>query len=86
MKKSLRKLANDFISLKFGDVRFLHILKQRFLHIFGRATTLDSFLEAYKANELKDFPLRKETVLLCQRKILKGELRSKRELNELRQK
>ena len=42
--------ANDFISLKFGDVQFLDIMK-----LLGGATTLDSFLRAYKASETKVF-------------------------------
>ena len=42
--------ANDFISFKFGDVQFLDIMK-----FLGGATTLDSFLKAYKASETKRF-------------------------------
>ena len=44
------KKANDFISFKFGDVQFLDIMK-----FLGGATTLDSFLKAYKASETKGF-------------------------------
>ena len=42
--------ANEFISFKFGDVQFLDIMK-----FLGGATTLDSFLKAYKASETKRF-------------------------------
>ena len=44
------KKANDFISFKFGDVQFLDIMK-----FLGGATTLVSFLKAYKASETKGF-------------------------------
>ena len=47
---SVIKKANDFISFKFGDVQFLDIMK-----FLGGATTLDSFLKAYKASETKGF-------------------------------
>ena len=47
---SVNKKANDFISFKFGDVQFLDIMK-----FLGGATTLDSFLKAYKASETKAF-------------------------------
>ena len=51
-KTSVIKKANDFISFKFGfgDVQFLDIMK-----FLGGATTLDSFLKAYKASETKTF-------------------------------
>ena len=42
--------ANDFISFKFGDVQFLDIMK-----FHGGAKTLNSFLKAYKASEIKSF-------------------------------
>ena len=42
------KKANDFISFKFGDVQFLDIM-----NFLGGATTLDSFLKAYKALKRK---------------------------------
>ena len=42
--------ANDFISFKFGDIQFLDIMK-----FLGGATSLDSFLKAYKASETKGF-------------------------------
>ena len=47
---SVIKKANDFISFKFGDVQFLDIMM-----FLGGATTLDSFLKAYKASETKRF-------------------------------
>ena len=49
-KTSVIKKANDFVSFKFGDVQFLDIMK-----FLGGATTLDSFLKAYKASETKGF-------------------------------
>ena len=48
---SVIKKGNDFISFKFeGDVQFFDIMK-----FLGGATTLDSFLNAYKASEMKGF-------------------------------
>ena len=47
---SVIKKAKDFISFKFEDVQFLYIMK-----FLGGATTLDSFLKAYKASETKGF-------------------------------
>ena len=47
---SVIKKANDFLSFKFGDVQFLDIMK----FLVG-ATTLNSFLKAYKASETKGF-------------------------------
>ena len=44
------KKANDFISFQFGDIQFLDIMK-----FLGGATSLGSFLKAYKASELKKF-------------------------------
>ena len=44
------KEANDFISFKFGDIKFLDIMK-----FLGGATSLDSFLKSYKASETKGF-------------------------------
>ena len=44
------KKANDFISFNFGDVQFLDIMK-----FLGGATTLYSFLNAYKASKTKSF-------------------------------
>ena len=44
------KKANHFVSFNFGDVQFLDIL-----NFLGGATSLDSFLKAYKTNETKGF-------------------------------
>ena len=44
------KKANHFVSLKFGDVQFLDIL-----NFLGGATSLYSFLKAYKTSETKGF-------------------------------
>ena len=44
------KKANNFIYLKFGHEQFLDIMKFQ-----GGATTLESFLKAYKASETKRF-------------------------------
>ena len=49
-KHQSSKKANDFISFKFGDVHFFDIRK-----FLGGATTLVSFLKAYKASETKGF-------------------------------
>ena len=48
IEPSIIKKANDFVSLKFEDVQLLDIMK-----FLGGATTLDSFLKAYKACEMK---------------------------------
>ena len=45
---SVIKKANVFIPFKFGDVEFLDIMM-----FLSGATTLDSFLKAYKASETK---------------------------------
>ena len=50
IEPSVIKKANDFVSFKFGDVQLLDIMK-----FLGGATTLDSFLKAYKASELKGY-------------------------------
>ena len=44
------KKAYHFVSLKFGDVQFFDIL-----NFLGGATSLDSFLKAYKTSETKEF-------------------------------
>ena len=46
------KKANHFVSFKFGDVQLLDIM-----NFFGGATSLDSFLKAYKTEENRLFPL-----------------------------
>ena len=48
IEPSVIKKGNDFVSFKFGDVQFLDIL-----NFLGGAATLDSFLKAYKASEMK---------------------------------
>ena len=44
------KKANQYISFKFGKVYFLDIMK-----FLGGATSLDSFLKAFKTSETKGF-------------------------------
>ena len=44
------KKAKHFVSYKIGDIQFLD-----FLNFLGEATSLDSFLKAYKTNETKEF-------------------------------
>ena len=44
------KKANQFVSFKFGDIHLLDIL-----NFLGGATSLDSFLKAYKTKETKGF-------------------------------
>ena len=44
------KKANQFVSFKFGDVQLLDIM-----NFLGGATSLDSFLKAYKTEETKNF-------------------------------
>ena len=44
------KKANQFVSFKFGDVQLLDIL-----NFLGGATSLDSFLKAYKTSETKSY-------------------------------
>ena len=50
LEPSVIKKANEFVSFKFGDVQLLDIMK-----FLGGATTLDSFLKAYKASEMKRY-------------------------------
>ena len=48
------KKANQFISFKVGDIQLLDMM-----NFLGGATSLDSFLKAYKTSEtLKNFPRR----------------------------
>ena len=44
------KKANQFVSFKFGDIQLLDIM-----NFFDGATSLDSFLKAYKTKETKGF-------------------------------
>ena len=57
MEPIVIKNANQFFSFKFGDVQLLDIMK-----IFRGATTLDSFLKAYKTSETKGFRMNGSTV------------------------
>ena len=50
MEPIVIKKANQFVSFKFGDVQFLDIM-----NFLGGATSLDSFLKAYKTAETKGF-------------------------------
>ena len=50
MEPTVIKKANKFVSFKFGDVQLLDIMK-----FLGGATSLDSFLKAYKTAETKGF-------------------------------
>ena len=50
MEPIVIKKANQFVSFKFGDVQLLDIMK-----FLGGATSLDSFLKAYKTGETKGF-------------------------------
>ena len=50
IEPTIIKKANEFVLFKFGDIQLLDIL------IFQpEATSLDSFLEAYKTSEAKSF-------------------------------
>ena len=44
------KIANQFVSFKFGDIQLLEIL-----NLLGGATSLDSSLKTYKTKETKSF-------------------------------
>ena len=44
------KKANQFVSFKFGNIQFLDIM-----NFLGGATSLDSFLKAYKTSETKGY-------------------------------
>ena len=50
MEPIVIKKANQFVSFKFGEVQLLDIL-----NFLGGATSLDSFLKAYKTAETKGF-------------------------------
>ena len=50
MEPTVIKKANQFVSFKFGDVQLLDIM-----NFLGGATSLDSFLKAYKTSETKGF-------------------------------
>ena len=50
MEPTVIQKANQFVSFKIGDVQLLDIM-----NFLGRATSLDSFLKAYKTPETKGF-------------------------------
>ena len=50
MEPTVITKANQFVSFKFGDVELLNIM-----NFLGGATSLDSFLKAYKTAETKGF-------------------------------
>ena len=50
MEPTVIKKANHIVSFKFGDVQLLDIM-----NFLGGATSLDSFLKAYKTAETKGF-------------------------------
>ena len=50
MEHTVIQKANQFVSFNFGDVQLLDIM-----NFLGGATSLDSFLEAYKTAETKGF-------------------------------
>ena len=50
IEPSVIKKANDFVSFKIGNVQLLVVIK-----FFGGATSLDFFLKAYKASEMKGY-------------------------------
>ena len=50
MEPIVIKEANQFVSFKFGDVQLLDIM-----NFLGGATSLDSFLKAYKTSETESF-------------------------------
>ena len=50
IEPTIIKKANQFISFKFGDIQLLDTM-----NFLGGATSLDSFLKAYKTSETKGF-------------------------------
>ena len=50
MEHTVIKKTNQFVSFKFGDIQLLDIVK-----FLGGATSLDSFLKAYKTSETRGF-------------------------------
>ena len=50
MEPTVITKANQFVAFKFRDVQFLDIM-----NFLGGATSLDSFLKAYKTSEIKGF-------------------------------
>ena len=50
IEPTVLKKANPFVSFKFGDIQLLDIM-----NFVGGATSLDSFLKAYKTKETEGF-------------------------------
>ena len=50
LELTVMKKANQFVSFKFGDIQLLDIM-----NLLSDATSLDSFLKAYKTKETKGF-------------------------------
>ena len=50
IEPTVLKKANQLVSFKFGDIQILDIM-----NLLGGATSLDSFLKAYKTKETKGF-------------------------------
>ena len=50
VERTVIRKANQFVSFKCGDVQFLNIM-----NFFGGATSVESFLKAYKTSETKGF-------------------------------
>ena len=50
MEPTVIEKANQFVSFKFGDARLLDLM-----NFLGRATSLDSFLEACKTSKTENF-------------------------------
>ena len=50
IEPTVMKKANQLVSFKFGDIQLLDIM-----NFLGGATSLDSFLKAYKTKETKGF-------------------------------
>ena len=50
IKPTVIRKDNQFVSFKFGDIQLLDIM-----NFLGGATSLDSFLKAYKTKETKRF-------------------------------
>ena len=50
LNQTVIEKGNQFVLFKFGDVQLLDIM-----HFFGGATSLDSFLKAYKTEETESF-------------------------------
>ena len=58
MEPTVIKKANQFVSFKFGDVQLLDIM-----NFLGGATSIDSFLKAYKTSKIQCFfPMNGSTV------------------------